>query len=91
MTCAQLRRKTRASISQLQIVYVVEQFSSLFSKDKLKHKYTKPMTFLPHACRGRTAVRFPANLVPRGRDPFVQRRGSLTSGRIRKKPSLIGR
>ena len=25
------------------------------------------------------------NLVPRGRDPFVQRRGSLTSGRIRKK------
>ena len=32
-----------------------------------------------------------ANLVPRGRDPFVQRRGSLTSGRIRKKPSLIGR
>ena len=24
------------------------------------------------------------NLVPRGRDPFVQRRGSITFGRIRK-------
>ena len=26
-----------------------------------------------------------SNLVPRGRDPFAQRQGSLTSGRIRKK------
>ena len=32
-----------------------------------------------------------SNLVPRGRDPFAQRQGSLTSGRIRKKPLLIGR
>ena len=44
MTCAQLRTKTRTSISQnfcyvksgFQILYAVEQFSSLFSKDKLK-------------------------------------------------------
>ena len=33
-----------------------------------------------------------SNLVPRGRDPFAQRQGSLTSGRIRKKKTpLIGR
>ena len=32
-----------------------------------------------------------SNLVPRGRDPFAQRQGSLTSGRIRKKTPLIGR
>ena len=65
MTCAQLRTKTRTSISRkiccvrlgFQILYVVEQFSSLFSKGK----YTKPMIRLPRACRGRTAVRFPAN------------------------------
>ena len=40
-----------------------EQFRSLFSKDKLSkgHTYTKPMIRLPHAYRGRTAVRFPAN------------------------------
>ena len=44
MTCAQLWTKTRTSISQkffyvksgFQILYAVEQFSSLFSKDKLK-------------------------------------------------------
>ena len=44
MTCAQLWTKTRTSISwkiccvksEFQILYVVEQFSSLFSKDKLK-------------------------------------------------------
>ena len=44
MTCAQLRTKTRTSISWkicylksgFQILYAVEQFSSLFSKDKLK-------------------------------------------------------
>ena len=44
MTCAQLRTKTRTSISRkicrvklgFQILYAVEQFSSLFSKDKLK-------------------------------------------------------
>ena len=65
MTCAQLRTKTRTSISRkiccvrlgFQILYVVEQFSSLFSKGK----YTKPMIRLPRAFRGRTAVRFPAN------------------------------
>ena len=68
MTCAQLRTKTRTSISRkiccvrlgFQILYVVEQFSSLFSKGK----YTKPMIRLPRACRGRTAVRFPANSSP---------------------------
>ena len=32
-----------------------------------------------------------SNLVPRGRDPFAQRQGSLTSGRIRKLTPLIGR
>ena len=44
MTCAQLRTKTRTSISQeifyvksgFQILYAVERFSSLLSKDKLK-------------------------------------------------------
>ena len=44
MTCAQLRTKTRTSISRkicrvklgFQILYAVEQFSSRFSKDKLK-------------------------------------------------------
>ena len=44
MTCPQLRTKTRTSISRkiccvklgFQILYAVEQFSSLFSKDKLK-------------------------------------------------------
>ena len=44
MTCAQLRTKTQTSISRniccvksgFQILYAVEQFSSLFSKDKLK-------------------------------------------------------
>ena len=44
MTCAQLWTKTRTSISrkiccvksEFQILYAVEQFSSLFSKDKLK-------------------------------------------------------
>ena len=44
MTCLQLRTKTRTSISRkicciksgFHILYVAEQFSSLFSKDKLK-------------------------------------------------------
>ena len=44
MTCPQLRTKTQTSISGkicrvksgFQFLYVVEQFSSLFSKDKLK-------------------------------------------------------
>ena len=65
MTCAQLRTKTRTSISRkiccvrlgFQILYAVEQFSSLFLKDK----YTKPMIRLPRACRGRTAVQISAN------------------------------
>ena len=72
MTSAQLRTKTRTSISRkiccvksgFQILYAVEQFSSLFSKDKLKqweYTYTKPMIHLPRAFRGRTVVRFPAN------------------------------
>ena len=46
MTCPQLRTKTRTSISRkiccamlgFQILYAVEQFSSLFSKDKLKQR-----------------------------------------------------
>ena len=45
MTCAQLWTKTPTSVSRqiccvksvFQILYAVEQFSSLFSKDKLKH------------------------------------------------------
>ena len=57
MTCALLRAKTQTSISQqicyvksgFQILYAVEQFSSLFSKGKL------------HACRGRTAMGFQTN------------------------------
>ena len=57
MTCAQLRAKTQTSISQkicyvksgFQILYAVEQFSSLFSKDKLG------------TCHGRTAVQFQTN------------------------------
>ena len=66
----QLRTITRTSISRkicfvksgFQILHALEQFSSLFSNDKLKgHTYTKPMIRLPCACRGRTAVRFPAN------------------------------
>ena len=44
MTCAQLRTKTRTSMSRkicyvksgFQILYAVEQLRSLFSKDKLK-------------------------------------------------------
>ena len=36
-------------------------FSSLFSNSSKGHTYTKPMIRLPRACRGRTAVRFPAN------------------------------
>ena len=50
--------------SRFQILYAVEQFSLLSSKDKFYskgHTYTKPMIRLPRACRGRTAVRFPAN------------------------------
>ena len=50
MTCAQLRTKTRTSTSRkicyvksgFQILYAVEQFSSLFSKDKLKHDPPSP-------------------------------------------------
>ena len=45
MTCAQLPAKTQTSISRkicciksgFQILYAVEQFSSLFSTEKLKH------------------------------------------------------
>ena len=52
MTCAQLRTKIRTSISRkicyvksgLQIIYVIEQFSSLFSKDKLKARGTHTPT-----------------------------------------------
>ena len=38
MTCAQLRTIK----SGFQILYAVEQFSSLFSKDKLKHGADEP-------------------------------------------------
>ena len=55
MTCAQLRTKTRTSISrknyyvksELQILYAEEQFSSLFSKDKLKARGTHTPTHDP--------------------------------------------
>ena len=71
MTCAQLRRKTLTSSicrniccvkSGFQILYAVEQFSSLFLKEKLKQgaHIHQAMIRLSRACRGRTAVRFPA-------------------------------
>ena len=71
MTCAQLRTKTLTSSicrniccvkSGFQILYAVEQFSSLFLKDKLKQgaHIHQAMIRLSRACRGRTAVRFPA-------------------------------
>ena len=49
--------------SEFQILYAVEQFILLFSKDKLKQgaHIHQPMIRLPPACRGRTAVWFPAN------------------------------
>ena len=55
MTCVQLRTKIRSSISQkicyvksgLQIICAVEQFSSLFSKDKLKVRGTHTPTHDP--------------------------------------------
>ena len=70
--CARLRTMTRTSISRkprnvvksgFQILYAVEQFSSLFSNDKLKARahIRQPMIRLPCACRGKTAVRFPTN------------------------------
>ena len=57
MTCMQLRTKIRTSISQkicyvksgLQIIYAVEQFSSLFSKDKLKARGTHTPTHDPRS------------------------------------------
>ena len=67
MTCAQLRKKTRTSISRkiccvksgFQILYAVEQFSLLFSKARGKgHTSTKTMIRVPRACR---AMRFSAN------------------------------
>ena len=71
MTYKQLRTKTRTSISRticcvksaFQILYAVEQFSSLFSKDKLEQGAHIHQTHDPpsHACRGRIAMRFKAN------------------------------
>ena len=71
MTYKQLRTKTRTSISRticcvksaFQILYAVEQLSSLFSKDKLEQGAHIHQTHDPsfHACRGRIAMRFPAN------------------------------
>ena len=70
MKFAQLRTKTRTSIfrkiccvkSGLQIIYAVEQFNSPFQKANLKQgaHIQQPMIRLCRACRGRTAVRFPA-------------------------------
>ena len=71
MACAQLRTKTRTSISRkicyvksgFQILYAVEQFIHLFQKTNLKQgvHIHQPMIGLPQACRGRTSVRFPAS------------------------------
>ena len=71
MTCPQLRTKTRTSISKkngLREVGIsnpcaVEQFSSLFSKDKLKQGAHIHQTYDPPSprIRGRAAVRLPAN------------------------------
>ena len=59
MTWAQLWTKTQPSISQktyylklgFQILYAVEQFSSLFSKDKLKARGTRTPTHDPPSPR----------------------------------------
>ena len=59
MTCAQLRTKTRTSISRniccvksgFQILYAVEQFSSLFSKDILKQGAHIHQTYDPPSPR----------------------------------------
>ena len=69
MTCVQLQTKTQTSISLkicrvksgFQILYAVEQFSSLFLTEKLKQGAHIHQIRLPRACRVRTAVRFPAN------------------------------
>ena len=63
MTCAQLWTKTRTSISReiccvksgFQILFAVEQFSSLFSKDKLKQGAHIQQTHDPpsRACRAK--------------------------------------
>ena len=68
--CASSDKNTNSNISKncylksgFQILHAVEQFSSLFSKDKLKARGTHTPTHDPSSrtCRGRTAVRFPAN------------------------------
>ena len=76
MTCVQLRTKIRTSISQkicyvksgLQIIYAVEQFSSLFSKDKLKARGTHTPTHDPRSpsmwWENGSAV--PSKQLPRG-------------------------
>ena len=76
MTCMQLRTKIRTSISQklcyvksgLQIIYAVEQFSSLFSKDKLKARGTHTPTHDPRSpsmwWENGSAV--PSKQLPRG-------------------------
>ena len=58
--CATSNKNTNFNISknllckvEISILFAVEQFSSVFSKDKL-------MIRLPLACRGRSAVRSPA-------------------------------
>ena len=76
MTCMQLRTKIRTLISQkicyvksgLQIIYAVEQFSSLFSKDKLKARGTHTPTHDPPSPsmwweNGRAV---PSQLLPHG-------------------------
>ena len=75
MTCAQPRTKTRTSISRniccltsgFQILYAVEQFSSICLKDKLKKKeltYTKPMIRLPRAMSWANCLAAPTQQLP---------------------------
>ena len=81
MTCVQLRTKTRTSISGkiccvksgFQILYVIEQLSSLFSKDKLKQGAHIHQTHDPPSpgmswenCRAAPSQQLPPVFYPTG-------------------------
>ena len=94
MTRPQLRTKAQTSISRkicclksgFQILYAVEQFSSLFSTDELKqgaqiHQHQQLMICLPRVCRRRTAERFPHVLCGAGTQRTrLGRKGSSKNG-----------
>ena len=72
MTCVQLRTKTRTSISRkiccaksgFQVLYAVEQFSSLFSKDKLKQGAHIHQTHDPPSPRRENCRAVPSQQLP---------------------------